>query len=254
MTRLAERLNRDWDAQMTLSSHVTAADALEGADFVVSAIEVPPREVLWRQDCEITLRHGVRQPYAENGGPGGFAHTLRNVGPVLEIAHLMERLCPARLVLELLQPHGAHLRRDSPLQRDQGGRALPPDPRRLWHGGLRAGRRLGHRRAARRRQRTRRPGHLAAAGLPGRPGHGAGGHQGRRAQPLHLDARPARPAHGRRPLPALPGALGGVRPHLRAAHAAGVRRLRPLPHSGRRAPVRIPAVAQRPGHQAVGEI
>lgn len=104
MTRLAERLNWEWDAQIALTSHVATEDALAGADFVVSAIEVPPREVLWRQDYEITLRHGVRQPYAENGGPGGFAHTLRNVGPVLEIAHAMERLCPDAWFLNFSNP------------------------------------------------------------------------------------------------------------------------------------------------------
>lgn len=94
MMRLAERLNRDWDAQMTLTMHQHHADALEGAEFVVSAIEVPPRERLWRSDYELTLKHGVRQPYAENGGPGGFAHALRNIGPVLEIVRDMEQACP----------------------------------------------------------------------------------------------------------------------------------------------------------------
>lgn len=94
MARLAERLNRDWDARMTLTTHTDHRDALPGTNFVVSAIEVPPREKLWQQDFEITLKYGVRQPYAENGGPGGFAHAARNVLPVLQIAHDMEELCP----------------------------------------------------------------------------------------------------------------------------------------------------------------
>ena len=94
MRRLADRLNREWDAGMEVSAHLHHCDALEGAGFVVSAIEVPPRERLWRMDYEIPLRHGVHQPYAENGGPGGFAHAARNIGPVLEIAHAMEQACP----------------------------------------------------------------------------------------------------------------------------------------------------------------
>jgi alpha-galactosidase len=94
MARLAERLNREWDAQMSISTHTHHGTALEGAAFVVSAIEVPPREKLWRSDYEIPLKYGVRQPYAENGGPGGFAHAARNIGPVLEIAHAMELACP----------------------------------------------------------------------------------------------------------------------------------------------------------------
>lgn len=94
MGRLAARLNQEWRAEMTITTHTHHADALPGAAFVVSAIEVNPREELWQQDFRLTLKHGVRQPYAENGGPGGFAHTLRNVGPVLEIAHAMETACP----------------------------------------------------------------------------------------------------------------------------------------------------------------
>lgn len=94
MSRLAARLNREWGAEMTITTHTHHNEALPDAQFVVSAIEVNPREELWQRDFEIPLKHGVRQPYAENGGPGGFAHALRNVGPVLEIAHAMEAACP----------------------------------------------------------------------------------------------------------------------------------------------------------------
>jgi alpha-galactosidase len=92
--RLAERLNREWNSQMTITAHTDYRDALEGAQFVVNAIEVGARENLWKRDFEIPLKHGVRQPYAENGGPGGFAHAARNIGPILRIARDMERICP----------------------------------------------------------------------------------------------------------------------------------------------------------------
>jgi alpha-galactosidase len=102
--KLADRLNRDWDRQIILEAYTHHAEALSGAKFVVSAIEVPPRERLWRQDYEIPLRHGVRQPYAENGGPGGFAHAARNIGPVLEIAHDMEIYCPDAWFINYTNP------------------------------------------------------------------------------------------------------------------------------------------------------
>jgi alpha-galactosidase len=104
MARLAGRLNREWDADMALSTHTHHLEALDGAEFVVSAIEVPPREQLWRSDFEIPLKHGVRQPYAENGGPGGFAHAARNIGPALEIAHAMEEACPDAWFLNFSNP------------------------------------------------------------------------------------------------------------------------------------------------------
>jgi alpha-galactosidase len=102
--KLAERLNREWDAQMTVTSFTHHMDALPGTRFVVSAIEVPPRERLWRMDYDITLKYGVRQPYAENGGPGGFAHAARNIMPVLEIAHDMEQACPDAYYINFTNP------------------------------------------------------------------------------------------------------------------------------------------------------
>jgi alpha-galactosidase len=104
MCHLAERLNREWDAQMTISSHTDTREALPGTNFVVSAIEVPPRERLWKMDFDLTLKYGVRQPYAENGGPGGFAHAARNIGPVLQIAHHMEELCPDAWLVNFSNP------------------------------------------------------------------------------------------------------------------------------------------------------
>jgi alpha-galactosidase len=102
--RLAERMNREWDAGLTIESHADRRAVLDGADFVVCSIEVGPREELWRQDWEITMRHGVRQPYAENGGLGGFAHAARNIPHVLDIALDMERLCPRALFVNLSNP------------------------------------------------------------------------------------------------------------------------------------------------------
>jgi alpha-galactosidase len=91
VTRLANRLNREWDSQFTIASHINYQDALPGSNFVINAIEVGARENLWQRDYEITLKHGVHQPYAENGGPGGFAHAARNIGPIMQIAHDMNR-------------------------------------------------------------------------------------------------------------------------------------------------------------------
>jgi alpha-galactosidase len=104
VTGLAEHLNREWDAGMTISAHTHHLEALPEAEFVVSAIEVPPREALWKSDYEIPLKYGVRQPYAENGGPGGFAHAARNIGPVLEIAYDIEQTCPDALLINYTNP------------------------------------------------------------------------------------------------------------------------------------------------------
>lgn len=104
VSRLAERINKEWDSEMIISAHTSHAEALEGTSFVVNAIEVGPREGLWKKDFEIPLKYGVRQPYAENGGPGGFAHAARNVTPILEIVRDMETLCPQAWFINYTNP------------------------------------------------------------------------------------------------------------------------------------------------------
>ncbi len=104
VTRLAERLNREWDAGITVTTHNHHKEALDGAAFVVSAIEVGAREGLWKRDFEIPLKYGVRQPYAENGGPGGFAHAARNLVPVMEIVRDMEKVCPQAWFINFTNP------------------------------------------------------------------------------------------------------------------------------------------------------
>jgi len=102
--RLANRLNKEWDSGFTISAHANHKDALDGANFVVSAIEVGPREELWKSDYEITLKYGVQQPYAENGGPGGFIHAARNITPLMEIVHDMEEACPNAWFINFTNP------------------------------------------------------------------------------------------------------------------------------------------------------
>jgi alpha-galactosidase len=104
ISSLAEWLNQEWGTGKVISSFSHHHRALSGANFVISAIEVPPREQLWQQDYEITLKYGLRQPYAENGGPGGFAHAARNVLPVLDIVYDMEAKCPDAWFLNFTNP------------------------------------------------------------------------------------------------------------------------------------------------------
>ena len=77
--------------------------ALAGADFVVTAIE-KERYFYWSQDFHIPRKYGFRQIYGENGGPGGMFHTLRNLRPMLEIARMMEEVCPDAYLLNYTNP------------------------------------------------------------------------------------------------------------------------------------------------------
>ncbi len=103
MTRLARRLNREWDAGMTIEASTDRRDLLPGAEFVIVAIAVD-RDKCWRQDWNIPLKHGIRQPLGENGGPGAVFHTARNAPLILDICRDMEELCPDALLMNFTNP------------------------------------------------------------------------------------------------------------------------------------------------------
>lgn len=104
MVELISWLNDVWDAGMHIDAYTHHRQALKDANFVINAIEVGPREGLWESDFRIPLKFGVRQPYAENSGPGGFAHAARNITPIMEIARDMENLCPDAWLINFTNP------------------------------------------------------------------------------------------------------------------------------------------------------
>ncbi len=77
--------------------------ALDGAAFVVKAIDIR-RFHYWAQDWHIPRKYGFKQVFGENGGPGSLFHALRNMGPTVEIARAMERLCPDAPLLSYTNP------------------------------------------------------------------------------------------------------------------------------------------------------
>jgi len=78
----------------------------------------------------------------ENGGPGGFAHAARNIGPILKIAHDMESLC-RRPGSSNSPSDGPHLRRGQSPQQDQSRWLVPSNLRGVRHGWLALAKDLG---------------------------------------------------------------------------------------------------------------
>ncbi|MEX0288743.1 MAG: hypothetical protein AB3N14_06495, partial [Flavobacteriaceae bacterium] len=97
--KIAQKLGRTTKITQTTSLD----DALKGADFVISAIEIK-RYFYWSQDFHIPRKYGFQQIYGENGGIGGLFHALRNFTPTLEIIKKMETLCPDAWLLNYTNP------------------------------------------------------------------------------------------------------------------------------------------------------
>ena len=88
----------------TIESTTNRPDALKDASFIISSIEVPPRFELWDQDYDIPRKFGNKQVMGENGGPGGFFHSLRVIPPILEICEDVKKICPNAYFLNFSNP------------------------------------------------------------------------------------------------------------------------------------------------------
>lgn len=92
-------------AKVPVSLKVTAnqGEALQGADFVINAIQVGGLEP-WRLDMDIPAKYGVIQEVGDTMGPGGIFRALRHIPPMLAILKDMESICPDALFINYANP------------------------------------------------------------------------------------------------------------------------------------------------------
>jgi len=102
--RLGNLAIEDRNFNYKISATTSRKEALEGADFIISSIEVGDRFKLWEQDYEIPRKYGNRQTFGENGGPGGLFHALRIIPPILEICEDVQTICPKALFINFSNP------------------------------------------------------------------------------------------------------------------------------------------------------
>ena len=102
ITTLANRINREWDAQMTIESSTDRTQVLSNSDYVILSVAID-REKCWIQDCELGEKYGIKH-YGENGGPGGFFHAARNTALILPILKDIEKLAPNSYLLNFTNP------------------------------------------------------------------------------------------------------------------------------------------------------
>jgi alpha-galactosidase len=82
------------------------AEALKGADFVITAIQVGGYKPSTVIDFEIPKKYGLKQTIADTLGIGGIFRALRTI-PVFEFfAHEIEKNCPDAILLNYVNPMG----------------------------------------------------------------------------------------------------------------------------------------------------
>ena len=79
-------------------------EALQGANYVISMIQVGGYEPATVIDFEIPKRYGLRQTIADTLGIGGIMRGLRTIPVLIDIARDMEALCPDALLINYANP------------------------------------------------------------------------------------------------------------------------------------------------------
>ncbi len=103
MCRIGEHIASSRSINLQVSATTDLAEALDGAQFVISAFSVGGFESM-AHDIEVPARYGVRQPVGDSVGPGGIFRSLRSIPVLLEIANAIERYAPDAVLLNVSNP------------------------------------------------------------------------------------------------------------------------------------------------------
>lgn len=109
-TRLKEselmlgNINKNSGGLAKIEAFTDRRKALEGADYVVNAIQVGGYEPSTVIDFEIPKKYGLRQTIADTLGIGGIFRALRTIPVLYDFAKDMEDVCPDAWFLNYTNP------------------------------------------------------------------------------------------------------------------------------------------------------
>ena len=98
--RVADHLGGDTKITATTDRRV----ALDGADYVVTMMQVGGYRPATITDFDVPKRFGLRQTIADTLGVGGIMRGLRTIPVLLDMCREMEELCPDALLLQYVNP------------------------------------------------------------------------------------------------------------------------------------------------------
>src|SRR5205823_9066520 len=98
--KIAETLGTNTIVEATLDRRA----ALDGADYVLTMMQVGGYRPATVTDFELPKRFGLRQTIGDTVGIGGIMRGLRTIPVLLELCRDMEELCPEALLLQYVNP------------------------------------------------------------------------------------------------------------------------------------------------------
>jgi alpha-galactosidase len=99
----ANKMVENGDVDATITATTDRREALDGADYVMTMINVGGTEP-FENEIRIPESYGVEQAIGDTLGPGGVFRALRTIPTMIDIARDMEELCPDALLLNYTNP------------------------------------------------------------------------------------------------------------------------------------------------------
>ena len=104
---MLEAINRNNGSKAHIEKYLgvqSRKEALRGADYVVTAIQVGGYDPCTITDFEIPKKYGLEQTIADTLGVGGVFRALRTIPVMLDFAHDIEEVCPDAWLLNYTNP------------------------------------------------------------------------------------------------------------------------------------------------------
>ena len=101
---VANRVADALGAKPKISATTNRREALDGADYAISMIQVAGYKPGTVTDFEIPKKYGLRQTIADTLGIGGIMRGLRTIPVLLDMCHDMEQVCPDVTFLQYVNP------------------------------------------------------------------------------------------------------------------------------------------------------
>jgi alpha-galactosidase len=101
---VARRVAGHFGADTKVMATTDRRAALDGADYVVTMMQVGGYRPATITDFDVPKRFGLRQTIADTLGVGGIMRGLRTIPVLLDMCREMEELCPDALLLQYVNP------------------------------------------------------------------------------------------------------------------------------------------------------
>ena len=102
--KVGQRIGNALGIKAAIQSTTDVGQALDGAAYAISMIQVGGYHPCTVTDFEVPKRFGLRQTIGDTLGIGGIMRALRTVPVLIELCHEMERRCPNVVHLNYVNP------------------------------------------------------------------------------------------------------------------------------------------------------